>query len=49
MRFSQVLAYLGRSTHRGAIVSSRIQACDDDDVAFRWKTIETAAQSRHCA
>ena len=34
---AQVLAYLGRYTHRVAIANSRIQACDDDHVAFSWK------------
>jgi hypothetical protein len=34
---AQVLAYLGRYTHRVAIANSRIQACDDDHVAFAWK------------
>ena len=34
---AQVLAYLGRYTHRVAIANSRIKACDDDGVAFTWK------------
>jgi len=34
---AQVLAYLGRYTHRIAIASSRIVALDDDHVAFSWK------------
>ena len=34
---AQVLAYLGRYTHRVAIANSRIQDCDDDHVAFAWK------------
>ncbi|RWK76730.1 MAG: hypothetical protein EOR50_13245 [Mesorhizobium sp.] len=33
----QVLAYLGRYTHRVAIANSRIVEVDDDHVAFRWK------------
>jgi Putative transposase/Transposase zinc-binding domain len=33
----QVLAYLGRYTHRVAIANSRITAIDDGQVAFRWK------------
>lgn len=33
----QVLAYLGRYTHRVAIANSRIVELDDDHVAFRWK------------
>ena len=34
---AQVLAYLGRYTHRVAIANSRIQDYDDDHVAFAWK------------
>jgi hypothetical protein len=34
---AQVLAYLGRYTHRVAIANSRIQACEDDHVEFTWK------------
>jgi hypothetical protein len=34
---AQVLAYLGRYTHRVAIANSRIKACDGDCVAFTWK------------
>ena len=34
---AQVLAYLGRYTHRVAIANSRIQACDDKHVWFTWK------------
>lgn len=34
---AQVLAYFGRYTHRGAIANSRLKACDNDHVAFRWK------------
>ena len=33
----QVLAYLGRYTHRVAIANSRIVALDGDMVSFRWK------------
>jgi hypothetical protein len=33
----QVLAYLGRYTHRVAIANSRIVSIDDGRVAFRWK------------
>jgi hypothetical protein len=33
----QVLAYLGRYTHRVALANSRIVTVTDDDVAFRWK------------
>jgi len=34
---AQVLAYLGRYTHRVAIANSRLVACDQDHVAFTWK------------
>jgi hypothetical protein len=34
---AQVLAYLGRYTHRIAIANSRLVALDDDHVAFSWK------------
>jgi Putative transposase len=33
----QVLAYLGRYTHRVAIANSRLVALDDDQVAFSWR------------
>ena len=34
---AQVLAYLGRYTHRVAISNSRLVDLDDDHVAFTWK------------
>jgi len=34
---AQVLAYLGRYTHRVAIANSRLVAIDDTSVAFTWK------------
>ncbi len=34
---AQVLAYLGRYTHRVAIANSRLVALDNDHVAFAWK------------
>ena len=34
---AQVLAYLGRYTHRVAIANSRLVALDGDQVAFSWK------------
>lgn len=34
---AQVLAYLGRYTHRVAIANSRLVDLDDDHVAFSWK------------
>ena len=33
----QVLAYLGRYTHRVAIANSRLTSIDSGQVAFRWK------------
>jgi hypothetical protein len=33
----QVLAYLGRYTHRVAIANSRLLACENGYVRFRWK------------
>jgi hypothetical protein len=33
----QVLAYLGRYTHRVAIANSRLISMDDERVAFRWR------------
>jgi len=33
----QVLAYLGRYTHRVAIANSRLVGMEDDRVAFRWR------------
>jgi hypothetical protein len=33
----QVLAYLGRYTHRVAIANSRLVGMNDSDVQFRWK------------
>jgi hypothetical protein len=33
----QVLAYLGRYTHRVAISNSRLVSLTDDSIAFRWK------------
>ncbi len=34
---AQVLAYLGRYTHRVAIANSRLAAVTDHHVAFRWR------------
>lgn len=34
---AQVLAYLGRYTHRGAIANSRLVSCSRNHVAFTWK------------
>ena len=32
-----VLAYLSRYAHRAAISNSRLVACDEGSVTFRWK------------
>ena len=40
----QVLAYLGRYTHRVAIANSRLVAMTDDTVSFRWKDYRDARQ-----
>ncbi len=42
----QVLAYLGRYTHRVAIANSRIVEVDDGHVAFRWKDYRGNARDR---
>lgn len=42
----QVLAYLGRYTHRVAIANSRLISTADDRVAFRWRAIAIAARRR---
>jgi hypothetical protein len=39
---TQVLAYLGRYTHRVAIANSRLVAASDDHVAFTWKAAGSA-------
>lgn len=41
----QVLAYLGRYTHRVAIANSRLLSFDDAEVAFDWK--DYRHQSKH--
>ena len=33
----EVLAYLGRYTHRIAITNERILACENGEVRFRWR------------
>jgi hypothetical protein len=43
---AQVLAYLGRYTHRVAIANSRLVALDDDHVAFRWKDYRQAGTTK---
>ena len=42
----QVLAYLGRYTHRVAIANSRIVGVDDGHVAFRWKDYRGKGRDR---
>jgi len=42
-----VLAYLARYTHRVAISSSRLIACDDRGVTFRWKDYRAKGRTRH--
>jgi hypothetical protein len=42
----QVLEYLGRYTHRVAIANSRILACDNGRVRFRWKDYRADNKSK---
>ena len=42
----QVLAYLGRYTHRVAIANSRLVAIDETRVRFRWRDYRQANQSK---
>jgi hypothetical protein len=42
----QVLAYLGRYTHRIAISNSRLVSIDGDRVAFRWKDYRTGGSHK---
>lgn len=42
----QVLAYLGRYTHRVAIANSRLLSFDDGEVAFRWKDYRHESQQK---
>ncbi len=41
-----VLAYLSRYTHRVAIANSRLVACDDTKVAFKWKDYRAEGAAR---
>jgi hypothetical protein len=41
-----VLAYLSRYTHRVAIANSRLIACDDNSVIFRWKDYRAKGRER---
>uniref|UniRef100_UPI000558D1E4 IS91 family transposase n=1 Tax=Bradyrhizobium elkanii TaxID=29448 RepID=UPI000558D1E4 len=42
-----VLAYLSRYTHRVAIANSRLIACDERGVTFRWKDYRIEGRDRH--
>ena len=42
----QVLAYLGRYTHRIAISNSRLVSIDGDRVTFRWKDYRTGSRQK---
>jgi hypothetical protein len=42
----QVLKYLGRYTHRVAIANTRLIACDDGRVSFRWKDYRAGNKSK---
>lgn len=42
-----VLAYLSRYTHRVAIANSRLIACDERGVTFKWKDYRKPAHARH--
>ncbi|MGH7171631.1 MAG: IS91 family transposase [Gemmataceae bacterium] len=42
----QVLEYLGRYTHRVAIANSRLLACEDAHVRFRWKDYRANNKSK---
>jgi hypothetical protein len=42
----QVLAYLGRYTHRIAITNSRLVRIDDHQVTFRWKDYRTGGAQK---
>jgi hypothetical protein len=41
-----VLAYLSRYTHRVAIANSRLIACDEGGVTFRWKDYRAKGRQR---
>ncbi|MGY3473511.1 IS91 family transposase [Bradyrhizobium ottawaense] len=42
----QVLAYLGRYTHRVAIANGRLLTCDEGHVRFRWKDYRVGNKSK---
>jgi hypothetical protein len=41
-----VLSYLSRYTHRVAISNSRLVACDDREVTFKWKDYRSKGRTR---
>jgi hypothetical protein len=43
---AQVLAYLGRYTHRVAIANHRLLACEKGNVTFSWKDYARGSQQR---
>ena len=43
---AQVLAYLGRYTHRVAICNARLTSLSDEQVAFRWKDYRHHGRSK---
>jgi hypothetical protein len=43
---AQVLAYLGRYTHRVAIANSRLVGMTDTDVSFRWKDYRRGGRAK---
>lgn len=42
-----VLAYLSRYTHRVAIANSRLIACDEQGVTFKWKDYRIEGRDRY--
>jgi hypothetical protein len=42
-----VLNYLSRYTHRVAIANSRLVACDEHGVTFKWKDYRAKGRTRH--
>lgn len=42
-----VLAYLSRYTHRLAIANSRLIACDEQGVTFKWKDYRIEGRDRY--
>ncbi len=42
-----VLAYLSRYTHRVAIANSRLVACNEQGVTFKWKDYRAKQRDRH--